>query len=421
MQAGWRVGSLFGIPILIDPSWLGVFFLVAVPRSLDWHQRYPAWGLDVAFGAGIAMALLIFASVLLHELGHSLVAMAQGIRVTSITLFLFGGIAAIDQESKTPGKAFQVAIAGPLVSLLLAMALTAVNLLLADEPLPPNVILQNLALINFILALFNMIPGLPLDGGQVLKSLVWKLTGDRFKGIRWAARAGYLLGWTAVLSGITLFLLGQGGTWLGMQSGSWLWIALLGWFGVQNATQYNRMTDLQEALLSLSSSDAMTREFRVLDAELSLREFADQYLSVIGASPPVFFAASQGRYRGLVASDRLHKTERSEWEATAIQALVDPLDDIPSVRESTPLVAAIRLMEEQLLRRLTVLTPAGAVAGVMDRGDIVRALGSKLQVNVSNEIIQRIKDEGVYPPGLQLGAIAAAAAADLPEARTSES
>ena len=253
----------------------------------------------LAFGVGFLLALLLFSSVVLHELGHSLAAQAQGIKVNSITLFIFGGIASIDKESKTPGEAFQVAIAGPLVSfgLYLVMTLAALTPFLPEVA---QIVVGNVAKMNLVLTLFNLIPGLPLDGGQVLKSAVWKATGSRTQGVRWAARVGQTLGWTAIILGLFSYLT--------TQRLDLLWIALIGWFAVSNASTYSRVTDLQEAIASLHASDAMVREFRVIDADMPLRQFADQQLLQEGR-PPVYFAASDGRYRGLVSIDDLRTVE----------------------------------------------------------------------------------------------------------------
>lgn len=404
MQSGWRVGSLFGIPFFIDPSWVGVLFLIAIPTGLRWQQSFPQWGIALAYGMGVVMALLLFSSVVLHELGHSLVAKAQGIKVNSITLFLFGGIAAIEQESKTPGKAFQVAIAGPAVSLGLAALLGAIAYTIPNSNNVVHVLASNLAWTNLILALFNLIPGLPLDGGQVLKAAVWKFTGSRFKGIHWAARTGKALGWLAILWGTFSLVRGD-------YSG--LWIAFLGWFGIRNATSYDRMTDLQETLLQITATDAMTRDFRVVDADMTLRQFADTYL-LDATRPTAYFAASNGRYRGMVNIAAIHTIERSEWETQTLSSIIQPLTDIPAVEETSSLVNVIQLMESHSLKRLTVLSPAGAVAGVIDRGDVVRVLTQKMKIPVSETLIKQIKEEGIYPPSFQLGAIAQAAAEAVP-------
>jgi Zn-dependent protease len=399
MQSGWRVGSLFGIPLLIHPSWFVVLVLFALSYGLRWQQAYPQWGTPIAFGTGGVMVLLLFASVLLHELGHSLVARSQGIKVNSITLFLFGGIAAIDRESKTPGQAFQVAIAGPLVSLGVCLTCALLSRLVPDSNSPAHVLLQSLTSLNLVLVLFNLIPGLPLDGGQVLQAAVWKATGSRLKGVHWAARTGKTLGWLGVIFGTLAFLQVEALRGVG------LWSALLGFFVLQNATASDRLTEMQEALLQIQASDAMTRDYRVVDANLTLREFADKYL-LESARLPLFFAASDGRYRGAVLVDDLRFIERSEWETSTVSRLVQPLAEIFKVEGTTSIVDVIQLMESRSLRRLTVLTPAGAIAGVIDRGDIVRTLAQKLNLQVSESMIQQIKDQGSYPAGLQLGAIA---------------
>lgn len=392
MQAGWRIGSLFGIPFFIDSSWLVIVVLFTIAN----RQSYAEWGQTLSWVAGLAIALLLFASVLLHELGHSLVAQSQGIRVNSITLFLFGGVAAIDQESKTPGQAFQVAIAGPLVSFSLFFILNLFAQFLPNSSLIYSVV-GELARINLVLGIFNLIPGLPLDGGQVLKATVWKITGNRLAGVRWAAKTGQFLGILAISLGLSSVFLGR--------SYGGLWIALIGWFVLQNAASYNRVTDLQEALINIKASDTMTREFRVVDADLSLRQFADEYL--IGVETiPVYFASSNGRYRGLVSVEALRVIERSQWESQTLNQILQPLNQLITVSEKASLVEVINLMEDQELRRITVLSPAGSVAGIIDRGDVVRSVASYLKVPIPEANIRRIKEEGIYPPGLPLASLA---------------
>lgn len=392
MQAGWRIGSLFGIPFFIDSSWLVIVVLFTVAN----RQSYLEWGQTLSWVAGLAIALLLFASVLLHELGHSLVAQSQGIRVNSITLFLFGGVAAIDRESKTPGQAFQVAIAGPLVSFSLFFILNIVAQLLPNSGLIYSVV-GELARINLVLGIFNLIPGLPLDGGQVLKATVWKITGNRLTGVRWAAKTGQFLGILAISLGLSSVFLAR--------SYGGLWMALIGWFVLQNAASYNRITDLQEALVNIKAGDTMTREFRVVDADLSLRQFADEYL--IGVEKvPVYFGSSHGRYRGLVSVEALRVIERSQWDSQTLNQILQPLNELITVSEKASLVEVINLMEDQELRRITVLSPAGAIAGIIDRGDVVRSVANYLKVPIPDANIRQIKEDGIYPPGLPLAALA---------------
>lgn len=398
MKSGWRIGSIFNIPLFIDPSWFIVLLLFTFFYGSLWQSEN--WGPGAEWIAGFAMAMLLFGSVLLHELGHSLVARAQGINVTSIRLFLFGGIASIERESRTPEQAFQVAIAGPAVSLgLFGVLSTLYHFLPLVVPVSAPVleIIDTLAWINLVLAAFNMIPGLPLDGGQVLKAAIWKATGNRIKGVRWSARIGQALGWIAIALGLTLYF-----TEFKLV---FLWISLIGWFGVRNAAAYQRVSNLQDALISITAGEAMTREFRVVDARSTVRTFADDYV-LENSHPAMYYAASDGRYRGLVSIDDLRTIERSRWETQTLQDIVHPLSDIPSVRESTALSSVIVKLEDETLRRITVLSPAGTVSGVIDRGDIVKTVSQRLGIPFADTLVRRIKEEGAYPPELQLPAIA---------------
>ena len=393
MRKGWRIGSLFGIPLFLDSSWFLILAWVTYLNSQYYQDRGPV----ASWGAGLAIALLLFTSVLLHELGHSLVAMSQGIKVRSITLFLFGGVAAIEEEPKSPSRVFQVAIAGPAVSLLLFLLLGFIALAIPESTLASDIV-NRLAAINLVLAIFNMIPGLPLDGGQVLKAALWKITGNRFTATRWAAKTGQFLGWFAIALGLTAFFIG------GDYGG--IWIALIGWFALRNATAYNRMSDLQEALLKTQAKDAMTRDFRVVDANLTLQEFADKYLE--NSKFSIYFAVSEGRYRGLVSLEAFPLIHRRFWQKQNLHLILRPLEEMITVAETACLVEVVNSMESHDLQWIAVLSPAGAVAGIIDKGDIVLALAESLQVRVPDAEIKRIKKEGRYPPGLQLAAIAKA-------------
>ncbi|MBO9998977.1 MAG: site-2 protease family protein [Cyanobacteria bacterium SID2] len=409
MQSGTRIGSLFGIPLYIHSSWLIIVALFTFAKGLYWQEQYEQWSQSLAFGIGFASSILLFVSVLLHELGHSLVAISQGIKVNSITLFLFGGIAAIDRESKTPVQAFQVAIAGPFVSFALFVGLNLLASAFSSSDVPDapiRVLTQNLAQINLVLCLFNLIPGLPLDGGQVLKAILWQVTGDRFKAVRTAAQVGSLLGGVAIFFGLFVALTIPGFT-VGF------WIALIGWFIWQNASTYDRVATLQQILVNTSIADAMTRHFRVVEGNLTLRDFTDRYLlselyEDTQAKHYPYFAASEGRYRGALKIDDLRYIERSLWETKTLNEIAHPLGDLVTVRENTSLLDGILVMERQKLRDLIVLTPADAIAGILDRGDIVQTVAQKLGMTVPKLEIDRIKAEGKYPNSFQLNAIAEA-------------
>jgi len=400
-QNNVRVGNLFGIPFFLDPSWFLIVIFVTVVNALDFLPRFGG----LSWIAGFAMSLLLFGSVLLHELGHSFVALRQGIKVNSITLFLFGGVAAIDRESATPLGAFGVAIAGPMVSLAL-FALFAVTAQVLPAATLPRVLAADLARINLVLAVFNMIPGLPLDGGQVLKALVWQVTGDRFKAVRWAATSGKFLGSLAIALGVGLFLI--------TTKFSYIWIALIGLFIYRNADSYDKLTVLQQALWQVTAGDAMTRDFRVVDAHMTLRQFAETYVLSDMQKPVPYYSSADGRYRGLVPIEDLQIVERSQWDTQQLINITRPLTEISTLSEKTPLVEVINYLEEKHLDFLTILSPAETVSGVLDRGDIVRAIAAKLNLPISEAEIKRIKQEGTYPPGFQLPAIAKSSTSQAP-------
>ncbi len=403
MQSGWRIGSLFNIPLFIDPSWFLIIAFLTFQNGVLWQQRYVSWSPTVAYGAGFVMALLLFASVLLHELGHSLVAKSKGIEVTSIRLFLFGGVASIEKEPKLPGDMFQVAIAGPIVSLMLWVFCTAAVLVAPINNTIALVMLSSIASLNLTLTLFNLIPGLPLDGGQMLKAIVWKSSGDYLTGAHWAAKTGLWLGWVISLVGFADVL---GITReLGLPEIVGFWGVLIGWFMRQNAINADRLTDVQEAVMNLDAQSVMTRNYRVLDGKMTLRQFAEEMV-MKETTGVTYFAASDGRYRGLVSVDMLQTVERSLWETQLLQDLAQPLAQTPHVDEKMPIADVIQRLEVEQLEKITVLTPAGAVSGMIDRGDITRAVGQQLGFEISPTLIGQIKNSGTYPPGLQLARIA---------------
>lgn len=392
MQNNWRIGSLLGIPLYLDPSWFFILVLVTLVNA----REIDAPGIW-SWIAGLAIALLMFSSVLLHELGHSVAALKQGIKVNSITLFLFGGVAAIERESKTPLEAFLVAVAGPLVSLALFLVFFSIS-----QYLPPSgiikLIVSDLATINLVLTLFNLIPGLPLDGGQILKAIVWKATGNAFTGIVWASFSGMLVGWLGIIFGLFV--------WIVSGAFGGLWLAFIGWFILRNANAYQRIALLQKSLLDLKAASVMTRDYRVVEGKLTVAEFVQQY--IIGAEHRDFpyYAATEGRYCGMVKIADLQSLPRAEWDYLTLAKIARPLTEIPSLGEKTPLYLVIQSLEKISEPWITILSPAGAVAGVIDRGDIVRAIATRLNVPIREADIQRIKSEKAYPSGLDLKAIA---------------
>jgi Zn-dependent protease len=403
MQWNWRVGSLFGIPVIIDLSWFLILAGFMIYNGRLWQSRYPEWGVATAWGTGLAATLLLLASVLLHELGHSLVAKAQGLKNPSVSLFLFGGIATTEQEAETAGKLFQLAFAGPAISLSLAATLYLLTYALPGASSPFEVLVANLALINLVVALFNLLPGLPLDGGQLLKAAVWKVTNDRLKGERFAAKAGEVLGWLTIALGIadTLKIPHLP---LATYVEGW-WLVLLGWFGLQAARAYNRTAELQMTLLKIKAADAMTQAFELVDINLTLGQFTRYYLSQ-SSTLLTYFAYAGDRHLGLVKVEELNTIERSLWEVYSLAKILQPLSSLVTVKATLSLVNVIQVMETHQLGQVPVLSSDGIVIGMLDRGDIVRTVAQALDIRISDSMIQQIKVDGAYPASLPLPAIA---------------
>ena len=364
MNGTIRVGNLFGIPFYIHPSWFFIFALVTWTYGNRLAVTFPLLGVGLPLVLGLITALLLFASVLAHELGHSFVAKSQGIEVKSINLFLFGGLASLDKESKTPAEAFWVAIAGPLVSLLLFGLFTLIGANLTTGPLAT--ILGLLASINLALALFNLIPGLPLDGGNILKAIVWKITGNPYKGTVFAGRVGQIFGWIAIASGLLPILI----------SGSFanLWNLLIGWFLLQNATQFSQYAKVQDKLSSLKAEDAISPNSPMILESLTLREFANEY--VIGKDTWGRFLVTdeQGYFVGAIAIDALKTIPVDVWPRTLVKELVQPVDPTNTIKPDQSLLDVVTLLEQKQIFQLPVIRENGVLVGLVEKSSIINLL-----------------------------------------------
>lgn len=365
MNGSIRVGSLFGIPFYVHPSWFLVLGLVTLSYGGALAAQFPYLSGLAPWILGFVAALLLFGSVLAHELGHSFVAIKQGINVRSITLFLFGGLANLEKESESPAEAFWVAIAGPAVSITLFALLTAVNLFTGISG-PLAGVVSLLAYINLILALFNLIPGLPLDGGNILKSLVWKVTGNPYKGIVFASRVGQFLGWAGIAYGVLpLFLSGSFGN---------IWFALIGWFLLQNAGRSAQSATIQEKLMGLTAEDAVVANSPVVSAELSLREFANEF--IIGKKEWRKFLVTdeEGQLLGTINVDELKNIPTSDWTKVPVRELTQPVDPSVTVKSDQSLLEVLALLDKQKLNQLPVLRDNGNLVGLLEKASIVRLL-----------------------------------------------
>lgn len=371
MNGSLRVGSLFGIPFFINASWFFVLALVTFDLGGGMAAQFP-WLGGWAWGLGLVSGLLLFGSVLLHELGHSFAAKQQGIGVNSITLFLFGGLASLEEDAKTPTGAFWIAVAGPLVSLALFGLLAGVTAsgLVAG---PMAAIAGLLAYINLILATFNMIPGLPLDGGNVLKAAIWKLTGNRYRGIRWASRMGQLIGWLAISLGSLSIL--------GVSNVGSFWTLIIGWFLLQNAGRSAQSATIQEALSGLTAADAVLENSPIINVDSSLRELADAAVISNGNDNWRRFLVqdAQAQWVGTIPLEALQTLPSSQWSEHQVGDFLQPMTEENQVQSDKPLLEVMGQLEKQGVQALAVTQANGTLVGLLEKAQIISLLQQKSQ------------------------------------------
>lgn len=374
MNGNIRVGNLFGIPFYVNPSWFWVLALVAWSDGQWLLAQFPQLG-PIAWVLGLVTALLLFASVLAHELGHSFAAMRQGIEVKSITLFIFGGLATLGQESKTPGDAFKVAIAGPLVSFLLFGVLTGINLF-SGLTGPFAVMLGLLAYINMMLGLFNLIPGLPLDGGNVLKAIVWKVTGKPYRGVAFASRMGQVFGWIGIVLGLAaVFEISNIGSF---------WTLLVGWFLLQNAGFSSQTAAIQEQLSGLTAADAIFPNSPLISANSSLRELVNNHIIGQETQWQKFLVTDDaGQLVGELDVSDLKQVPTNDWWDVTVQTLTRSAEQIVTVPHDQSLLTVINLLEEKKLPSLAVVQENGVLLGLIEKASILQALQQRAQKDVA--------------------------------------
>lgn len=374
MNGNLRIGSLFGIPFYVNLSWFLILALITWDYGQQLGFAFPTLG-GGAWLLGLGAALLLFVSVLAHELGHSLVAMRQGIPVNSITLFIFGGLASLGEESKTPADAFWVAVAGPLVSLILFGLLTVINTFTGITG-PVAAVVGLLAAINLALALFNLLPGLPLDGGNVLKAIVWKITGKPYKGVAFASRAGQVLGWI----GISLGLLNL----IGISPIGNIWTLLIGWFLLQNAGRYAQAASVQEQLSGLTAADAVFPDSPIVPADISLREFANNYIIGNPANWRKYFVVDPtGQWLGEIPIDAMKTIATNDWWNVSVHDLMQPKGEAETVTSNQPLLDVVTLLEQKKLPELVVLQENGVLVGLLEKASIMQLLQRRAEAKAA--------------------------------------
>lgn len=372
MNATVKLGKIWGIPIGLHGSWFLVFALVIFSLGTSYFPtEYPqlSTGMHILLAAVTTVGL--FGSVLLHELGHSLLALRNGIPVKGITLFIFGGVAQITREPQSPGVEFRIAIAGPLISLGLAGLFG--GLWLIDRNVAwlaaPSIYLARL---NLTLALFNMIPGFPLDGGRVLRSLVWKFTGSQAKATRIASLGGQIVAFG--FFGIGIFSILTGNLFNG------LWLIFIGWFLQSAASAAEQQVLVQEKLRGVTVDQAMDRRLGYVSALETLNSVVNDRVLTNGESN-FFVIDYDGRTTGLLSLEDITRHPQSQWRFITAGQVMVPIQRLLKVEASAELLSALQRMEETDARNAAVVHDDRPV-GVISRDRVVHYLRLRTELGL---------------------------------------
>ncbi len=388
MRSSFRIGRLFGIDLRIDSSWLFVLVLVVWSLSSLFARWHPDWAPATVLVVALFAAVSFFGSVLLHELAHSLVARLYGIDVRDITLHMFGGVSNIEREPHTPTAELLIAIVGPLTSVGLGIAMTVVASLymgllgldvdsaadLASRMGPVATVLTWLGPINVAVGVFNLVPGFPLDGGRILRALVWIVTKDERRATLIATTIGQLVGWAFIVAG-GFMALGYAVPFFGRGLGGGVWLALIGLFLRNAATQHQAGAAIHDALTGVRVSDLMRTEGAWVEASLPLRALvSDWILRREDGAFPVF---DNGRFVGLVCLDDVRRVDPTTFDQHTAKDVMTPLSRLVAAQPDEELFDALRRLGAARVRQLPVLapSPAGTVLlGMLFERDIARWL-----------------------------------------------
>ncbi len=381
---GFRLGRLFGIKINVDWSWLFIFLLVTWNLAVVFGNVHPGWGLGLNIAIAVAASILFFASVLAHELAHSLMAIAQGVPVRSITLFLFGGVSNIEREPPSPRAEFLITIVGPLTSVVLGVIFIllagAGTLNLGGAVQNPEAALANLGPIttlllwlgpiNILLGVFNMVPGFPLDGGRVLRSILWAATGSLHSATRWASYVGQGVAWLMIIAGVAM-VFGAEIPFFGSGLVSGLWLAFIGWFLNNASVQSYRQVVVQNLLEDLPVSAIMRRDPPVVQAEMPISSLVHD--SVMGTDEHAFPVMDNGRLVGIVCLHDIRGVDRDRWDSTRITDIMTPREKLITTSPDEESDDALNKLRKGDHRQLPVLQQEQLV-GLLRRRDIMRWL-----------------------------------------------
>lgn len=363
MGPSFRLIRIFGIPVEINFSWIFVFLLIIYLLGSQFSHTHPGWPVQQQWGLAVAIAVLFFSSVLAHELSHSLVAVRSGIPVRGITLFFFGGVSHLGHEAPRPLTEFLITAVGPASSIALALVFGGLWYFLREVSSSLEVTFRLLLSINLMLGIFNMLPGFPLDGGRVLRSVIWGLTGNYWRATQVAVRGGQAIGGLMALGGASLAVFD-----FNVFGISGIWMVLIGAFLFSAATATYRQERTNEGLRSYRVADVMSDDLWSLPGETPLESpLVDQGLS---QHNDLVMVSLNGRVEGLVTRRLLAKVPRNAWAYTPLSGAMLPLGSVPWLTPEDNISEAMEQVETGKLDRLAVRRN-GELLGFVSREDIL--------------------------------------------------
>jgi len=368
--SGLKIGRVFGIPIYLHATWFIIFLLITYLLAEQFAGFPPNPVLAKDWVVAILASLLFFASVILHELGHSVIALRYKIPVVSITLYVFGGLARIAKEPEKPRQEFNIAIAGPVVSFVLAGIFWGLSLVLARNQLVSTAVVR-LALINGMLGLFNLAPGFPLDGGRILRAAAWGITGSYARATRIASMSGKVIAYGMILGGAFYAVK------INLLDG--LWLAFIGWFLLTAAQESYTQVAVREALAGLRAADVMSLDLPTVPRDISLEEYGH---AVLRTGRRCHLVAGNGRLAGMMTVHALNRIPREEWSHTSVQAAMLPLDKVRWAAPEEPVLTLLDRMQSEDINQMPVLQsePDPHVVGIVSRDSILRVIQARMEI-----------------------------------------
>ncbi|TVP55918.1 MAG: CBS domain-containing protein [Halomonadaceae bacterium] len=365
------LGHIRGIRLEIHVSWLVILALLLVTMTTGLRQQFPEWSFTTAMTTALVTSLAFFLSIVLHELGHSLVAIRRGVPVRAITLFIFGGAAQMSRDTESAKDEFWIAIAGPLVSFALAALFLVLLAFLSGWYEPLTVALGWLGAINLIVAVFNLIPGFPLDGGRVFRAAVWHYTGDADKGMRAAVAGGRLVAYGLFAVAFwNLLVLGQ------LMGG--IWLLLIGWFLLTMAEGHGRTYEMNKRLAGIKALDLAEGNVPRVNGHTTLDTWLNH--QVLPWGQRAFMVEDNGGHLlGLVSLSDARPVPREQWLETTVAAVMTPLSEVVTVSPEESAETVLQMMNERSLNQLPVMAN-GQLSGWISRQQLLRTLENQLEL-----------------------------------------